>query len=323
MKHTVCKICVGLIFAVSIASISGCAKYGALPEGERLERISQSPNYRDGEFRTLDPVPPQRGSVITGWISRFFIDKERPIPTVPVPYIKTDLLALDKDTDLIIWLGHASYYLQFKGKRYLVDPVFSDHASPLFFVNKAFEGSVIYSADDFPPIDYLLITHDHWDHLDCSAVLALKDKVGAIITPLGVGAHFEHWGFPLDMVHELDWHDTFALADDVILHALPALHYSGRTTTRNKTLWAAYALISPEKKLYLGGDSGYGRHYKMAGEAFDDFDLAMLDSGQYTDKRNCVHMMPEETALAEQGLNAKAIIHVHTATFSKASTTLE
>lgn len=318
MKRTLYRLFISIVMVVSMAAISGCAKFGALPEGQRLERISQSPNYRDGEFRPLDPTPPRHGSALTGWIKQLFTDKERPAPTVPVPYIKTDLQALDKDTDLIIWFGHSSYYIQFKGKRFLVDPVFSDHASPLFFVNKAFEGSVIYSADDFPPIDYLLITHDHWDHLDYPTVLAFKNKVGAIITPLGAGAHFEHWGFPLEMVHELDWQDTLALTDEVTLHVLPTLHYSGRTTTRNKALWAAYALISPGKKIYLGGDSGYGTHFKAAGEAYQSFDLAILDSGQYNENWRWVHMMPEDTALAAVDLNAKAIIPVHTGKFSMA-----
>ena len=323
MKRTLYKILLGLIVVIAVAVGGGYAylhspKFGALPEGERLERILRSPNYRDGEFRTLDPIPARQGSALTGWIKILLTKKERPAPTVPVPYIKTDFFALDKNADLVVWLGHASYYMQLEGKRYLIDPVFSDHAAPVSFVNRAFQGSAIYSAEDFPDIDFLLITHDHWDHLDYPAIMELRDKVGTIIMPLGVGAHFERWGFPASMIHELDWQDELPLTDSITLHALPALHYSGRTTTRNKTLWTAYALVGSERKIYLGGDSGYGSHFKAAGETFGSFDLAILDSGQYNENWRWVHMMPEDTAQAAEDLNAKAIIPIHTGKFAMA-----
>ena len=293
-------------------------KFGALPAGERLARVMLSPNYRDGEFRNLDPVPPPSGNVLQGWARMMLTEKVRPRPEFPVPSVKTDLRALAPGLDLIVWMGHASYYMQSGGKRYLVDPVFSDHASPLPLVNKAFEGTALYGPGDMPPIDYLLLTHDHWDHVDYPTVMALKDKVGAVFVPLGVGAHLQRWGFGPDKVRELDWWDSVALDDNTVLHALPALHYSARLLTRNKTLWAAFALVSPGRKIYLSGDSGYGSHFKLAQAALGDFDFAVLDSGQYNEAWRWVHMMPEDTVRAAQDLKARAVMPVHTGRFSMA-----
>jgi L-ascorbate metabolism protein UlaG (beta-lactamase superfamily) len=314
---------IGLLLLIVLSGVGIYAylqlpKFGAMPEGARLERILLSPKYRDGEFKNLDPIPPLRGNVIQGWTRMMLTRKDRPRPEFPVPSVKTDLKALDRDAALVIWLGHASYYFQSGGKRFLVDPVFSAHASPLPFVNRAFDGTMIYTPDDMPDIDYLLITHDHWDHLDYPTIMGLKDKVGAIIVPLGVGAHFERWGFTEEKIHELDWGDSVQLDDATTLYALPALHYSSRSFARNQTLWVAYAVISPERKLYFSGDSGYGSHLKAAGEAFGGFDVAFLDFGQYNEAWRWVHMLPKEIALAANDLKAKAIFPKHMGKFSQA-----
>lgn len=323
MKKIARNIAIGLVLIVALLGVGVFAylqhpMFGGVPDGARLERIALSPNYRDGEFRTLDPIPPRRGNVIQGWTKMMFTEKDRPVPEFAVPSVKTDLHGLDRGSDLIIWLGHASYYIQSGGKRFLVDPVFNTHASPLPFVNRAFDGTGIYTPQDMPEIDYLLITHDHWDHLDYPTIMGLKDKVSAVIVPLGVGAHFERWNFPDKIMHEMDWGEALQLDDDTTIHALPTLHYSGRMLNRNKTLWAAYALISPNRKLYLGGDSGYGSHFKTAGETFGGFDFAVLDSGQYNEGWRWIHMMPEDTVMAANDLNAKAILPVHTGKFSMA-----
>ncbi|MCL2029051.1 MAG: MBL fold metallo-hydrolase [Deltaproteobacteria bacterium] len=293
-------------------------KFGALPEGKRLERIRLSPNFRDGEFKNLDPIPPRRGNVVQGWTRMMLTKKDRPRPDFPVPSVKTDMKALDREAPLAIWLGHASYFFQSGGKRFLIDPVFNTHASPFPFVNRAFDGTMAYTSEDMPEIDYLLITHDHWDHLDYPTVMALEDKVGAIVVPLGVGAHLERWEINEGKIHELDWGDSVRIDEETVLYALPALHYSSRLLARNQTLWAAYALISPERKLYMGGDSGYGSHLKAAGEAFDGFDVAFLDSGQYNEGWRWIHKMPEDVFLAAADLKAKAIFPVHMGKFSQA-----
>jgi len=295
------------------------AQFGALPKGARLKKIEASPNYRDGEFRNLEPIPTmttEKRGVLERLVKSLAARKDRPRPENPVPTVKTDLTSLDKNDDTIIWLGHSSFYLRIAGRVILIDPVFSDNAAPIALANKAFSGTNIYTSEDMPDIDILLITHDHWDHLDYPTVMALKSKIAKIVCPLGVGAHFERWGFPGDSVVEMDWRDSLQLDGGPTIQALPARHYSGRTLTRNKTLWAAYALISPKHKIYISGDSGYGSHFRDAGEIFGGFDLAVLDSGQYNEDWRYVHMMPEDAALATTDLQAGSLIPAHVGKFS-------
>lgn len=316
----------GCVLIAAILVVAGCsymhtAKFGAFPDGSRLQKIEASPNYRDGEFRNLEPIPTmttEKRGVAGRLVSFLTSKKDRPKPEVLIPSIKTDLKALDRNEELVIWLGHSSYYMQIAGHTILIDPVFSDNAAPLPFVNEAFPGTNIYTPEDMPDIDILLITHDHWDHLDYPTVMALRDKIAKIVFPLGVGAHFEHWGFPESSFVEMDWYETVQLGDRLTLHALPARHYSGRTLTRNKSLWAAYALMSPEHKIYISGDSGYGSHFRKAVEAFGGFDLAILDSGQYNQSWRFVHMMPEDAIQATADLQAKALLPAHVGKFSLA-----
>lgn len=295
------------------------AKFGAFPEGARLARIEASPNYRDGEFRNLEPIPTStsnKAGVVASLFRALTAEKDRPRPDAPIPSVKTNLTGLDRYEDLVIWLGHSSFYLQLAGHAILIDPVFSDNAAPVPFANEAFAGTNIYTPEDMPGVDVLLITHDHWDHLDYPTVMKLKGKIAKIVCPLGVGAHFERWGFDPSTITELDWNESLNLKNDLRIHALPARHYSGRTLTRNKSLWAAYALSSTNQKIYVSGDSGYGAHFRAAGEAFSGFDLALLDSGQYNEQWRYVHMMPEDAARAAADLKAAALLPAHAGKFS-------
>lgn len=236
------------------------------------------------------------------------------IPKKPIPTVKTDLFNLDPKENAIIWMGHSSYYLQIDGLHILIDPVFSENASPVPFTNLAFQGTNIYTAKDIPMIDYLLISHDHWDHLDYPIIISLKDKVKKIITPLGVGDYFRQWGFKNDFIQEGDWNNVIKEGNNQI-YILPARHFSGRLFTRNKTLLGSFALVTPHHRIYLGGDSGYGPHFKAIGKKIGGFDIAILECGQYNPDWRLIHMSPEETAQAAIDLNAKSLIHSHNSKF--------
>lgn len=314
---------IALIAVIAIVAGSAYAyihlpKFGALPDGDRLARAEQSPNYRQGAFSNIEPftIASDSGGMAKALLDYMMTKKDRPAPSVPVVSVKTDLSALDRRQDIAVWLGHWSFFIQLAGRRILVDPVFSDNAAPVPFANRAFAGTDGYSAADIPDIDYLLITHDHWDHLDYPTIVALRGKVGAVVCPLGVGAHFDRWEYPKDAIRETDWHDAVRLADGLTVHALPARHFSGRGLARNKSLWAAFALIAPERKIYLSGDSGYGSHFREAGERFGGFDLAVLDCGQYNEGWRFVHMMPEDAAQAAEDLRAGALLPAHVGKFS-------
>lgn len=297
------------------------AKFGQLPRGERLERIKRSPNYVDGEFRNLHETP-----VITSDKSRFqimrdfmFRKKVRLTPAEDLPVVKTDIKALNPEQDVLIWFGHSSYFIRLDGKTFLVDPVFSDYAAPFSFINKAFKGTSQFKAEDLPAIDYLIITHDHWDHLDYKTVMDLKPKVKQVVCALGIGQDFEYWGFENSSITELDWYESSQLAAGWHLTATPARHYSGRGLKGNQTLWASYVLQTPDFKLYIGGDSGYDVHFAEIGEKYGPFDLAILEQGQYDENWNLIHLMPYQVFKTATQLRAKRILPVHNSRFALAN----
>lgn len=294
--------------------------FGALPEGERQAAIERSPNYADGAFQNLLDTPflTDGATQLSIQIDNLQAEKGKPRPARDMPSQKTDLKALDANDDLVIWLGHSSWYVQMAGKRILVDPVFSANAAPLPGMIKAFAGTNLYSADDMPRIDALLITHDHYDHLDYRTILALEPLVDRVITGLGVGAHFEAWGYEPARIEELDWHDTVALGDGLVLHAMPARHYSGRTFTRGGTLWLGFVMETAQRRIFLSGDSGYGTHFADIGKRYGPFDWAALDTGQYDPRWAHLHMNPEEAAQAAVDLGTSALTPAHVGRFTLA-----
>jgi len=303
-----------ILFPIMILS-SGCTSIGKLPSGERLERIKESPNYRDGAFRNKgDEVRPNKRSmnIFSAFKKHFLEKRERSRPSSVLPSKKTDLKSFSPEEDVLVWLGHSSYFMQIDGKKILVDPVMSGRAMVL----SSYKGSDVYTYDDIPEIDYLIITHDHWDHLDYKTVTKIKNRVGKVLTGLGTGAHLEYWGYSPEKVIEHDWDETTILEDGFSVTALRTRHFSGRFRTRNSSLWTAFALFTPTKKIYIGGDSGYDDHFKEAGERFGPFDLAILDSGQYNEQWSGSHMFPEQTVQAAFDLKAEKLFGGHWGKFT-------
>ena len=200
--------------------------------------------------------------------------------------------------------------MQLEGKRILVDPVFYV-ASPVSFINKPFKGTDVYYPEDMPDIDYLIITHDHWDHLDYKTIVELRPRIGKGICALGVGEHFEYWKFDKKKIVELDWNENESLDPGLTVHCLPARHFSGRGLTPNRTLWASFLLETPSQKIYIGGDGGYDSRFEVIGERFPNIDLAILENGQYNDDWKYIHLMPQYMSRAAKDLKAKKILTVH------------
>lgn len=236
-------------------------------------------------------------------------------PAGEIPTVKTDLNLLDDSTPVIVWFGHSSYYFSYKGFRMLADPVLSGTAAPFSSFGKAFNGSDVYGPEDFPEIDVLLITHDHYDHLDFKTVLKLVPRVKKIVTPIGVGSHLEYWGIASEKIIELDWWEESITGPQIKFTAAPSRHFSGRMFARAKTLWASFVLEIYDQRLYLGGDSGYGSHFIEIAKRFPRFDLAILDCGQYGKGWPLIHMIPEETVQAGLDLNADVVLPVHWSKF--------
>ena len=293
-------------------------QFGRLASGERLKLIQSSPNYKDGQFQNLSITPAlTEGATYYGVMKEFFFGKsKRGKPAMQLPSKTVNLKSLDPNASVLVWFGHSSYFMQLDGKTILVDPVLSGSASPVKFTTRSFKGSDVYSADDIPDIDFLFISHDHWDHLDYDTIIRLKSKIKKIITGLGVGEHLEHWGFEKDRIVEKDWNEEINLGEGFIVNTAPARHFSGRSLKRNTSLWMSYVLRTPSMKIFLGGDSGYDQHFREVGNEFGPFDLAILENGQYGKNWKYIHMMPEEVVQAAQDLRAKTLLPVHWSKFS-------
>lgn len=305
-----------LIIAVYIFFLQ--AQFGSIVSGESLQKIQQSFNYKNGQFQNLSPTPQltEGGTVPSIMIDFFFRKNKNSKPPHSLPSQKIDLLQLDKNKDVLVWFGHSSYFMQADGKKFLVDPVLNGHASPVKFTTRSFKGSDVYTADDVPPIDCLFISHDHYDHLDYETLVQLQPKIKKVITGIGVGAHLKRWGYAANDIIELNWNEVCMPEENFIINTTPARHFSGRGLKRNQSIWLSFVLTTPTNKIFIGGDSGYDKHFKTIGEQFGPFDLVILENGQYNRHWKFIHMMPEETVQAAIDLQAKKLLPVHWGKFS-------
>lgn len=305
-------------FVILVMLFMQQTKFGRLPKGEYLNTIKNSENYHTKSFQNKSHTPDLTEGVSywTVLIEFIFKKNKRIKPAQPLPAIKTNIKELAAETDLLIWFGHSSYYMQIDGKQILVDPVLSGNASPLSFTTKSFAGTDVYTPDDFPEIDYLFISHDHWDHLDYETLKALKPKLKKIICGLGVKTHLIRWGFAEHQIIECDWNENVVLEKGFQFHSTSARHFSGRGLKRNQSLWMSYVLSTPSKKIFIGGDSGYDSHFAEIGLQHGPFDWVILECGQYDESWKYIHMMPEEVAKAAVELKAKMLLPVHWAKFA-------
>ena len=299
---------------------------GKAPAGLRLQRIRRSSNYNGKNFQNLVDTPVSREGVSMFKMLRDL--SRRPAntaPPKPIPSIHTDLQNLPDGQASLVWFGHSSYLLKIDKVHILVDPVFSGNASPVSIFAKAFPGSNVYGVKDMPAtIEAVLLTHDHYDHLDYKTILELKTRTKHFYTSLGVGAHLEYWGIEPEKITELDWWESTTLGE-LTLTATPGRHFSGRSLKRGGAIWSAFVLQAPLSdrypagyRLFLGGDSGYEQHFKTIGDRFGPFDLAILECGQYNENWPYIHMMPEETVQAAKDLKATTLMPVHWGKFTLA-----
>ena len=313
-----------IVFAISIYLFMKTPVFGALPSGKSLEKVKNSKNYIDGEFRNKEKTELLTDTKKTP-IKRllefaFEKDPEGTVPKIALPSVKTDLKTLDPNEDLIVWFGHSSLFIQIAGKKILVDPVFSKYASPVPFSNKAFEGTNIYTVDDLPEIDILLITHDHYDHLDYPTVKKLKEKVAKVIVPLGVDAHFLRWDFDEEKIVTVDWDDEVTIDDNLKIYALETRNFSGREfSNRNQSLWVSYLIEEKYNdnlyRLFLSGDGGYSPRFKGFKEKFQNIDLAVMEAGQYNEEWALIHSLPEDIIKEVRDMEVTKLFPIHNSKF--------
>lgn len=291
---------------------------GKLPSGSGLERIKGKANYTAKGFVNLSHTPMMAED--TSYFKVFRDMLNRPKTSAPprvIPSVKTDLSQLPDSEPVLVWFGHSSYLLRVNQVNILIDPVFSGNASPFSFMVNAFKGSNVYGVDDMPEIDILVITHDHYDHLDYKTIKLLRNKVQSVVCSIGVAPHLIYWGYPQEKITELYWGES-ASVSGLKFTAASARHFSGRSLVRNRSLWSSFIVQSAQHQIYIGGDSGYDSHFKTIGEQFGAFDLAILECGQYNKAWKYIHMTPEETVQASIDLNAKVLMPVHWGKFTLA-----
>ncbi len=291
--------------------------FGGDAEGSGNAKIAASPHYDRGRFANLLPtevmtegdVDPDRSTV------DFFFPPDGKRPTGPIPSRVFSGRALTNGN--AVWLGHSTFLFRTAGRAVLVDPVFFE-ASPIPFSVKAYDLQHTVVIDDLPPLDAVLISHDHYDHLDYRAIVALDRKVGQFLVPLGVGAHLARWGIDARKVIEFDWYEHHDMGETRFTFT-PSRHFSGRgLTNRNTTLWGGWAVRSPDHNLYYSGDSGYFDEFAEIGRRLGPFDMAFMENGAYDPTWAEIHMTPENSVRASVELGAAAFFPVHWGRFDLA-----
>ncbi|RAV99101.1 MBL fold metallo-hydrolase [Pseudochryseolinea flava] len=311
-------LCILTTLLLFTALILRLPAFGRNPLGDRLKRVQGSAQYKGDHFENIEKTMLMaEGASYTKMMSEFFkkgIDRE---PKKKLPFVRTDLHSLENNG--FVWFGHSSYLLRVENRNILVDPVFSDRASPIQFVGmRAYEGANTYHPQDMPPLDAIIITHDHYDHLDYQTIKALQRQTKMFYTSIGVGQHLEQWRIPKEKIVEMDWWESLEIFQNATLTAAPARHFSGRGIVRNKTLWSSFVLETPDLKLFIGGDSGYDQSFKKIGDKFGPFDVAIVEAGQYDVKWPQIHMSPEEAVQASLDLRARVLLPVHWGKFTLA-----
>ncbi len=300
--------------------ITARKQFGDSPSGARQKRIENSPqfNRETRRFQNEHPVDFQANMPILDLLKKYIFGHEIRFPTAPLPSMAPDMIAFLSPTTAtdharVLWLGHSSVLMNIDGKIVLLDPTLTNRVAPVFFMGGRFQKPPL-ELDQLPPVDYIVISHDHYDHLDADSIRFFsrdQKKPAKIIAALGVGARLESFGIEPDRIVELDWWESFE-DGGFKFTATPSQHFSGRgISDAAKTLWASFAIRHGKLNIFFSGDTGYYTHFKAIGEKLGPFDFAILESGQYNLLWQYVHMLPEEVVQAAKDIRAREFMPIH------------
>jgi L-ascorbate metabolism protein UlaG (beta-lactamase superfamily) len=309
------------VLAIGTPLVQSLAPFGGELDGERLARARANPHYRDGAFVNPLPPAPYTAAYVRELLAGQFGGSELREPPAPLPLVRAAPARLQSAAPGLraFWIGHASVYVEIDGVRLLIDPVFSDHASPFALGPKRFHPPPIALAE-LPKIDAVLITHDHYDHLDMRTVQHLAQQGTLFVVPLGIGAHLERWGVPPARIRDLEWGQEHTQGG-VRIVSTPARHYSGRRLGgSNQTLWSSWTVLGARHRFYVSGDTGHSDHFAKIGAQYGPFDLAFVKIGAYGPGAPWldIHMSAEDAVRAAKAVGAKKLFPVHWATFNLA-----
>ncbi|MEL6591676.1 MAG: MBL fold metallo-hydrolase [Bacteroidota bacterium] len=312
-----------LVVVIGALFINLSPQFGGKATDSQKANYAKYDNYADGKFINEVEANMDMGAGNMLKVMREFLrsDPSRQ-PGEPQPIETITSQALEQNPDSVTrvsWFGHSAFLLQIDGVNLLLDPMLGKTPSPHPWMGtKRYTDQLPINIEELPHIDAVLISHDHYDHLDYESIVKLRDKVDAFFVPLGVGAHFVRWGVPEEKITEHNWWEESQF-EGLTLACTPARHFSGRgLTDRMTTLWSSWVIIGQQDTIYFSGDSSYGPHFKEIGEKYGPFDFAMMECGQYNKMWKDVHMMPEETAQAGVDVKAKLLMPIHWGAFTLA-----
>jgi L-ascorbate metabolism protein UlaG (beta-lactamase superfamily) len=294
-------------------------QFGGKPSKEEIVKFEETGHYNKGKFQNLIETSMDMSfSNFTGMIKDMIKGNPNTEPKFDLPVIHVDSINIDTTHEnRLIWFGHSAFLLQMDGQNILIDPMLGDCPSPHPLVGrKRYNKELAIEIDQLPQIDAIIISHDHYDHLDYPSIKKLKDKTAHFFVPLGVGAHLRSWGVKDDKIEELDWWNETTLANIQFVFA-PSRHFSGRGIADiSSTLWGSWVIIGSKQKVYFSGDGGYGAHFTEIGEKYGPFDFAMMECGQYNKRWSEIHMFPEQTAQAAYDVKARIMMPIHWGAFT-------
>lgn len=322
-RCSICYYCYMWFIFIALALIVGVAVFLRLypPFGGRQPGAHlASANFKKRIFVNQIPTPmdmplPDMLSMVRETAQRG--TQRRPATMLAPKQVDLPAFLAAKEPQLV-WLGHSALLIRLHGKTLLLDPMLSKAASPFQFAGPKRFSKPPVTAEGLPHIDAVLISHDHYDHLDYNTIKKLRGKTTKFFVPLGVAAHLQRWGVAKTQIAELDWWETAAF-EGLTIACTPARHFSGRSLNdRFKTLWCSWVIEAASTKLFFSGDTGYGPHFKQIGETYGPFDLTLLECGQYDRRWANIHMQPEQTFAAHQDLRGKRMMPIHWGAFSLA-----
>lgn len=311
----------GVVLVIGIIFLNVSPQFGGEHTPSDIIRFEQSENFIDGKFQNQSPTKTSPSLSDTGrLLQAMFGDVSEPSPSKPIKVEKVhyDEFVQRSVKTKFVWFGHSTFLIEIEGKRILLDPVFSEVPAPHPWLgNKRFSKELPIKVRDLPQIDAVIISHDHYDHLDYESILQIKGRVKKYFVPLGLGSHLQAWGVAKTDIVEMDWWDETTF-DNLKLIAAPARHFSGRGFSDSRaTLWASWIIQSESENIFFSGDSGYDGHFKEIGEKYGPFDLALMECGQYNDNLPDypIHLYPEQTAQAALDVKAEFTLPIHWAAF--------
>lgn len=293
------------------------AALGAQPSDIRAV-ADRSPNFRDGVFVNLEPASfnidtEEQRNILWELVSSR--NQARPAAEIPLDTPEPRAFEAPAGQIAVSWFGHSTALLEIDGYRVLTDPVWSERCSPSDVIGPGRLHPPPVSLEALPALDAIVISHDHYDHLDLDTIVALaRSQWAPFVVPLGVGAHLRDWGIPDERILELDWNEQ-ANIDELTLVCTPARHFSGRFLNRNATLWASWSIVGPRHRAYFGGDTGYTKSFADIGAAHGPFDVTLMPVGAYNKVWPDIHMNPEDAVQAHIDVRGGLLLPIHWCTF--------